>query len=113
MRHAQNQAITDHWHGILHRLENDFRNSRLWYQNRITEETRNPYFDSLEDAQKFVWDCQNVVVNKNSQGHNVQELEEKGMQEIRGLLKTAIDEFGLESRADVSEYYGSSEVTYL
>ncbi|CCG84982.1 protein of unknown function, partial [Taphrina deformans PYCC 5710] len=81
----------------------------LWYQNRITKETRDPYFESLEAAQKFVWDCQNVVVDKNSQGHDVQALEMKGMQEIRGLLKLAIDEFRLEPRADVSDYYGSSE----
>lgn len=110
MRHCQGQAIADHWHGILHRIENDFRNSRLWYQNRITDDSRRPYFDTVEEAQQFVWKCQNVIVNKNSDGHDVEQLQEKAMQEFDGLLDMAISEFGLQPRLDVSDYLSSTEV---
>lgn len=110
VRHCQGQAIADHWHGILHRIENDFRNSRLWYQNRVTDQSRSPYFATVEDAQKFVWDCQNVVVDKNSQGHDVRQLQKKAMDEVYGLLQQAIDEFGLTARADTSEYLSSTKV---
>lgn len=49
-------------------------------------------------------------MDKNSKNLDVTKLKQKAMDEMLGLLDIAIAEFGLEARADVSEYYSSREV---
>lgn len=109
IRKCQGRAITDYWHGILHRIENDFRNSRLWYKVMDLALVQRFHKD-VETAQQFVWDCQNVVVDHNDRGLDVEGLKRKAMAEMYGLLDIAIEEFGLEARVDVSDYYSAREV---
>ncbi|BFZ56127.1 hypothetical protein PYCC9005_003169 [Savitreella phatthalungensis] len=108
VRKSQGQAIADYWHGILHRIENDFRNSRAWYDN-ADQPLLKHFFSSSEEAKRFCWACQNIVVDKNSEGHDVEAVKRQAMDEIVGVLDLAIEEFGLDARADVSDYYSSRE----
>ena len=52
MRKSQGQAIADYWHGILHRIENDFRNARAWYDN-ADQPLLKHFFASSEEAKQF------------------------------------------------------------
>lgn len=108
VRKAQGKREADYWHGILHRIEGDYRNSRAWYEN-MDIELVGKFHGSVKQAHKFCDDCRNVTAERNSEHHDVASLKKAGMAEMLGLLDVCIRDFGLEAQADVSEYYGNRE----
>lgn len=90
----EGEITTDLCHGILHRREGEYWNSRLWYK-LIKHPLVDEVYGSTAKAQQFIDDVEAMVTNKKGASTacaagNVETLKKKQAEELAALVRFAI-----------------------
>ena len=87
-------------HGILHRVEGDYDNTRAWYSNvRDSEVFMHAWKYGEEEARAFI-DRVEGFVKKNQE-----ELEKESLREIKAVVTFCRGKFGEEEMRDASDAF--------
>ena len=96
-------------HGILHRIEGDYDNTRAWYGDVADSEVFTKVWKGgKEEAFKFVRRVEVLRKERKSEGwhdddgEERQDLEKESGREIDAVVQFCVDKFGTERWADVS-----------
>ena len=96
-------------HAILHRIEGDYENSRLWYADVARDEEGRALlgksWDGGEGARAFVDEVQGL--KERGEGDKG-ELEEKSLREIMNVIGQCEEKFGTERWVDALEAWTKS-----
>ncbi|KAK3933858.1 hypothetical protein QBC46DRAFT_430759 [Diplogelasinospora grovesii] len=101
-RHMQNKPAFEgmYLHGILHRVEGDYRNAEAWYNDVHESE---PYkAEGLEDGKGFIGRVEKLRKEKRG---DPKQLERESAKEIDALVQWLKQKFGTQRMQDVSNYW--------
>ena len=99
-------------HGLLHRIEGDYRNAELWYKDvsgsDIFKEVWGEDEGALERAHGFIGNVEKL--RKKKEGDKV-ELERESAKEIEGIKGYLVKEFGAGVVGDATQVWVAKEKT--
>ncbi len=103
-------------HGILHRIEGDYDNARIWYRDVADSEVFKHTWDTVDEALGFIGDVQSLKNggagsggsgsgNKKKgggegEGKNKEELEAKSRREFEKVIEWCEKRFGTDTWED-------------
>lgn len=96
-RHMENRPAyaSMYLHGVLHRIEGDYRNAELWYKDVSESDIFKGVWGedegALERAHAFI---QKVEKFRKAKQGSLEELEKESGREIEGIKKYLVKEFG-------------------
>lgn len=93
-RHMQNKPAGEGMfiHGLLHRVEGDYRNAEAWYGDVCASDGfKRCWPGGLEEAKRFIAEIETFV--KAKQG-DIGKLEEESKREVDGLVSWCKEKFG-------------------
>lgn len=99
-------------HGVLHRIEGDYDNARIWYRDVKDSEVFKSVWgkDGLDSVLDFVRRIEILrKESKTKDAKDVEELEKESMREIKGILEFCEKEFGTEKVVDASAIWCQDE----
>ncbi|TVY59015.1 hypothetical protein LSUE1_G010145, partial [Lachnellula suecica] len=86
-------------HGILHRIEGDYENTRAWYRDVKDSEVFNLAWPTLDEAMDFVRKVE--ILRKEKQG-DLEQLQHTSKREIAAVIDFCEKQFGTQAVEDAS-----------
>ena len=101
-RHMENKPAFEamYTHGILHRIEGDYRNAEAWYNDVAESEVFQSVWSSVDDAVAFIKDVEKLRKQKVG---DLAKLETESKREIESLIEFCRQKFGVEKVLDATQ----------